>query len=110
MAQIPLYDAETDELVNEEALKKQEDERLRQRPRKSITEMRLAGGLAGGEFMRDYTSTPEYRQRAIRKDLERARAVGQQNLATTETRLSEQAATQKAAQEAMQQQMMGGPM
>lgn len=69
MAQIPLYDPETGDLVNEAALREQEDERLRQRPRKSFTEMRLAGGLAGGEFMRDYTSTPEYRQRAIRKTL-----------------------------------------
>ena len=108
MAQIPLYDPETGDLVNEAALREQEDERLRQRPRKSITEMRLAGGLAGGEVMRDYTSTPEYRQRAIRKDLERARAVGQQNLATTETRLSEQAATQKAAQEASEMKVQAG--
>ena len=108
MAQIPLYDAETDELVNEAALKKQEDERLRQRPRKSITEMRLAGGLAGGEFMRDYTSTPEYRQRAIRKSLERAQSVGEQNLATTEKRLSEQKASLDAEQRADEQQVQAG--
>ena len=108
MAQIPLYDAETDELVNEAALKKQEDKRLRQRPRKSITEMRLAGGLAGGEFMRDYTSTPEYRQRAVRKSLERAQSVGEQNLATTEKRLSEQKASLDAAQRADEQQVQAG--
>ena len=108
MAQIPLYDPDTGDLVNEAALKEQEDERLRQRPRRSFTEMRLAGGLAGGEFMRDYIASPEYRQRAIRKNLERARAIGEENLATTETRLSEQAATQKAAQEASEMKVQAG--
>ena len=108
MAQIPLYDPDTGDLVNEAALREQEDERLRQRPRRSFTEMRLAGGLAGGEFMRDYIASPEYRQRAIRKNLERARAIGEENLATTEKRLSEQAATQKAAQEASEMKVQAG--
>ena len=108
MAQIPLYDPDTGDLVNEAALKEQEDERLRQRPRRSFTEMRLAGGLAGGEFMRDYIASPEYRQRAIRKNLERARAIGEENLATTEERLSEQAAVQKAAQEASEMKVQAG--
>ena len=108
MAQIPLYDPVTGDLVNEAALREQEDERLRQRPRRSFTEMRLAGGLAGGEFMRDYIASPEYRQRAIRKNLERARAIGEENLATTEKRLSEQAATQKAAQEASEMKVQAG--
>lgn len=108
MAQIPLYDAETDELVNEEALKKQEDERL------GVGFAGLFGqGVKRSELRPDQIKRYEqlsenYRQSKAKKDLEQARAMGERNLADTERLLANQAASQKAAQRADEQQVQAG--